>query len=339
MEQEKIVVLGTGAWGTTFAKVLADGGQDVVMWGRRQQVVDLINDHENSAYLPGIILPEGITATTDMKAAVEGADLVVLAVPTQVTGQVVKEAVKYAPDATYVSLSKGIEGGTHRTISQIMADEGGLTDSQIAVISGPNLSREIALEQPAATVVASRDVETAKRIAKLCHSGYFRPYVSTDVTGVEIAGATKNVFALAIGAADGLGLGINTKSTLITRGLAEMTRFGTALGADPTTFAGIAGIGDLVATCSSTLSRNYTLGNRLGQGMTLEEAVSLSPGVAEGPKTAVPVLQMAQSLDVDMPITQAVVEVISGRASIDQMGEMLLGRPQKMDGWEIQLLD
>ena len=223
-------------------------------------------------------------------------------------------------------------------MDEIIADASGVPGRRIAVLSGPNLSREIADRQPTATVVASGDVELAKEIARTCHNPYFRPYVSTDVVGTEMAGATKNVIAVAIGAAEGMGLGLNTRSTLITRGLAEMTRLGTALGADPATFAGLSGIGDLVATCSSRLSRNFSLGHRLGSGMSMAEAMALSPGVVEGVASAGPILQVAASVGVDMPITGAVVEVVEGRATIEDMGRMLLARPQKMDGWKIELV-
>ena len=336
---EHIAVIGTGSWGTTFAQVLADAGHKVRMWGRREAVVDMINEGENSAYLPGVELSPSISATTSLEEAVTGADLVVVSIPTAATGEVVAEAVKYAPDVPYVSLSKGIEGGTQRTVSQVMAVAGDLSANQVAAISGPNLSMEIAMRQPAASVVACADLETAKKIARACHNDYFRPYVSTDLTGVEIAGASKNVIALAIGASEGMGFGANTRATLITRGLAEMTRLGVALGANASTFAGLAGMGDLMATCSSKLSRNYALGFRLGKGMTLEEALSLSPGVAEGAKTVKPLLELANHYGVDMPIASGVLEVIEGRATVAEMGEMLLGRPQKMDGWEIELLD
>lgn len=339
MSKQKMAVLGTGSWGTTFAQVLADAGHRVSMWGRRQVIADMINGHENSAYLPGVLLSPEISATTDMAEALEGADLVAVVVPVQATAEVIERAVRTAPDATYVSLSKGIEVGTNRTVVEVMQDAGDLTPSQVAVISGPNLSMEIAMHQPAATVAASTDVETAKRLAKACHNSYFRPYVSTDVMGCEIAGATKNVLAIAIGACEGQGYGTNTRATLMTRGLAEMTRLGEALGARPATFAGLAGIGDLIATCSSKLSRNYSLGYRLGKGMSLEQALSLSPGIAEGAKTALPLLEIASEHDVDMPITAGVVATLSGEATVEQMGEMLLGRPQKMDGWEIELLD
>ncbi len=334
-----IAVIGTGSWGTTFAQVLADAGHDVRMWGRREAVVDMVNAGENSAYLPGVELSDKITATTNLEEAVTGADMVALAVPVGVTGEMAAEAVQYAPDATYIALSKGIEPGSKRDVSELITEAGNLDPSQVAAVSGPNLSMEIAMRQPAAAVVASQDIETAKKVARACHNNYFRPYVSTDLTGVEVAGAAKNVVALAIGAAEGMGFGANTRATLITRGLAEMTRLGVALGADASTFAGLAGIGDLVATCSSRLSRNYSLGYRLGKGMTLEEALALSPGVAEGAKTAKPLLELAEEHDVDMPITRGAVEVVQGRATVEQMGEMLLGRPTKMDGWEIELLD
>ncbi len=339
MAGKKIAVLGTGSWGTTFSQVLADAGHDVCMWGRRDVVVDMINSGENSTCLPGVDLSERITATVSMEQALDGAEIVVLAVPVQVTGEVVRKATAINPDAIYLSLSKGIEIGSNRTVSQIMAEDGNLPPEQVAVVSGPNLSMEIAMKQATASVVASENIETAKKLAKACHNAYFRPYASTDVTGTEIAGATKNVIAIAIGASEGQGYGANTRATLMTRGLAEMTRLGEALGADPQTFAGLAGIGDLIATCSSKLSRNYSLGYRLGKGMTLQEALTLSPGVAEGAKTASPLLEIADSLGVDMPITRGVVSALTGQATVKEMGEMLLGRPQKMDGWQIELLD
>ena len=289
--------------------------------------------------MPGITLSERIEATTDIARAVSGKQLVVVAVPVKAVRATLEAArASFAPNAALLSLAKGLELGTLKRVDQIIADASGVPGSRIAVLSGPNLSREIAARQPTATVVASSDVELAKEIAKACHNSYFRPYVSSDVVGTEMAGATKNVIAVAIGAAEGMGLGINTRSTLITRGLAEMTRLGTALGADPATFAGLSGIGDLVATCSSRLSRNFSLGHRLGSGMSLAEAMALSPGVVEGVASAAPILQVAASVGVDMPITGAVVEVVEGRASIEDMGRMLLARPQKMDGWKIELV-
>lgn len=332
-------VLGTGAWGTTFAQVLADAGVSVTMWGRNPDTIAFINGHENPTYLPGITLSDRIDATEDIASAVAGRQLVVVAVPVKAV-RLTLEAVTgaFIDDVALLSLAKGLELGSLKRVGQIMAEASGVPEGRIAVLSGPNLSREIADRNPTATVVAASDVELAKDIARACHNSYFRPYVSADVVGTEMAGATKNVIAVAIGAAEGMGLGINTRSTLITRGLAEMTRLGIALGADAATFAGLAGIGDLVATCSSRLSRNFSLGHRLGAGMSLAEAVALSPGVVEGVTSAGPILQVAASVGVDMPITGAVVEVVEGRATIEDMGRMLLSRPQKMDGWKIELV-
>ncbi|WP_022868230.1 NAD(P)H-dependent glycerol-3-phosphate dehydrogenase [Schaalia vaccimaxillae] len=339
IEIRRVAVLGTGAWGTTFAQVLADAGHSVSMWGRSQGVVDLINTGENSRYLPGIELSDTIRATTSITEAVTGADLVAVVVPVAGVRPALEQArPALGPDTAIVSLAKGLELESLKTVDQIVAEAAQVDSSRVAVMSGPNLSREIAEHHPTATVVASQNQALAVAIAKACHNSYFRPYVSGDVIGTEIAGATKNVIAVAIGAAEGLGLGLNTRSTLITRGLAEMTRLGTALGADPGTFSGLAGIGDLMATCSSKLSRNFSLGHRLGRGLSLPEALERSSGVVEGVRAASPILSLARSHGVDMPITEAVVRVVSGEATIEEMGEMLLGRPQKMDGWKIELL-
>ena len=318
----RMSVLGTGAWGTTFAQVLADAGHAVTMWGRNPEIVSAINSHENPRYVPDLVLSESITATGDLHEAVDGADLLVVAIPVKAVRATLEAArPSLGNETALLSLAKGLVG-----------------HDRIAVLSGPNLSREIAVHQPTATVVASSNLELAKEIAGVCHNSYFRPYLSSDVIGTEIAGATKNVIAVAIGAAEGLGLGINTRSTLMTRGLAEMTRLGTALGADPATFAGLAGIGDLIATCSTTLSRNFAFGHRVGTGMSVEDALAASAGVVEGVASAIPILQLAQSIGVDMPITTAVVEVVEGRAGINDMGNMLLSRPRKMDGWKIELV-
>ncbi|QWW19082.1 NAD(P)-dependent glycerol-3-phosphate dehydrogenase [Schaalia sp. 19OD2882] len=338
-EFARAAVLGTGAWGTTFAQVLADTGLPVCMWGRNADVVDMVNSGENSTYLPGIELSPLVTATTDLGAAVAGADLVAVVVPVAAVRETLTAAAPHVgPEAVLILLAKGLELGSLRCVHEVAGEATGLDGSRIAVLSGPNLSREIAEHHPTATVVACPDRAVAARVAHACHTPWFRPYVSQDVIGCEIAGAVKNVIAVAIGAAEGMGLGTNTRSTLITRGLAEMTRLGTALGANPETFAGLAGIGDLVATCSSRLSRNYSFGFRLGQGMTIDQALALSPGVVEGIRTAAPLLELAARAGVDMPITEAVVQVAHKGATIAQMGEMLLSRPQKMDGWRIDLV-
>lgn len=343
MSEERVfkraAVLGTGAWGTTFAQILADAGLKVTMWGRKDTTVDFINSGENATYLPGIELSDQISASTLIEDVVTGAQLIVVAVPVagvRSTLEVARPCL--SDDVAIVSLAKGLELVSHLRVDQIIEQASGLGQDRIAVISGPNLSREIAEHQPTATVVASTNQQLAIDIAKACHTSYFRPYVSTDVIGCEIAGATKNVIAVAIGAAEGMGLGLNTRATLITRGLAEMTRLGQALGGNPATFAGLAGIGDLMATCSSRLSRNFSLGHRMGTGLSLDEALTLSPGVVEGVRSAEPILAVADSLGIDMPISAAVWAVVSGDATIEQMGQMLLSRPQKMDGWEISLL-
>lgn len=343
MSEERVfkraAVLGTGAWGTTFAQILADAGLKVTMWGRKDTTVDFINSGENATYLPGIELSDQISASTLIEDVVTGAQLIVVAVPVagvRSTLEVARPCL--SDDVAIVSLAKGLELVSHLRVDQIIEQASGLGQDRIAVISGPNLSREIAEHQPTATVVASTNQQLAIDIAKACHTSYFRPYVSTDVIGCEIAGATKNVIAVAIGAAEGMGLGLNTRATLITRGLAEMTRLGQALGGDPATFAGLAGIGDLMATCSSRLSRNFSLGHRMGAGLSLDKALALSPGVVEGVRSAEPILAVADSLGIDMPISAAVLAVVSGDATIEQMGQMLLARPQKMDGWEISLL-
>ena len=335
----RMSVLGTGAWGTTFAQVLADAGHAVTMWGRNPEIVSAINSHENPRYVPDLVLSESITATGDLHEAVDGADLLIVAIPVKAVRATLEAACPSLGNETaLLSLAKGLELGSLKRVDEVLSEASGVGHDQIAVLSGPNLSREIAVHQPTATVVASSNLELAKEIAGVCHNSYFRPYLSSDVIGTEIAGATKNVIAVAIGAAEGLGLGINTRSTLMTRGLAEMTRLGTALGADPATFAGLAGIGDLIATCSTTLSRNFAFGHRVGTGMSVEDALAASAGVVEGVASAIPILQLAQSIGVDMPITTAVVEVVEGRAGINDMGNMLLSRPRKMDGWKIELV-
>lgn len=311
----------------------------VRMWGRNPQTVAAINSGENSDYLPGISLPRGISATTSLEEALPEADLMVVAVPVAGIRVLMEKAAPLLKDtALVVSLAKGLEPGSLKTVHQMLLESSALPSQRIAAVSGPNLSGEIVRHHPTATVVACEDTEVAAAIAKACHTPYFRPYASADVIGCEIAGATKNVVAVAIGAAEGAGVGINSRATLMTRGLAEMTRLGIALGAQASTFAGLAGIGDLIATCSSKLSRNYSFGLRLGQGMSVEEALAASSGVVEGARAAQPIAQLAQSLGVDMPITAGVVHVLHNGATVQEMGDRLLGRPQKMDGWKIELL-
>ncbi|MCX5210650.1 NAD(P)-dependent glycerol-3-phosphate dehydrogenase [Kitasatospora sp. NBC_00240] len=327
----RCAVFGTGSWGTAFAMILADAGCEVALWGRRQELVDAVNTtHENPDYLPGVRLSDAITATTDPAAALAGAEFAVLAVPSQTLRQnLAAWAPLLEPGTVLVSLMKGIELGTAKRMSEVIAEVAGVGPERVAVVSGPNLAREIANRQPAATVVACSDEVVAKRLQTACHTPYFRPYTNTDVVGCELGGAVKNVIGLAVGMADGMGLGDNTKATLITRGLAETTRLGAALGADPYTFAGLAGMGDLVATCSSPLSRNHTFGTNLGRGMTLAEAVAATSQTAEGVKSCESVLDLARRTGVDMPIVEAVVDVVHNGRPTQEVLAALMARSAK----------
>ncbi|MCU7822699.1 NAD(P)H-dependent glycerol-3-phosphate dehydrogenase [Kitasatospora sp. DSM 101779] len=327
----RCAVFGTGSWGTAFAMVLADAGCEVVLWGRRKELVDAIDrTHENPDYLPGIELPARVRATTDAAEALAGADFAVLAVPSQtLRANLAAWAPLIEPQTVLVSLMKGIELGTAERMSEVIQEVAGVGPERVAVVSGPNLAMEIARRQPAASVVACTDEAVAQRFQKACHTPYFRPYTNTDVVGCELGGAVKNVIGLAVGMAAGMGLGDNTKATLITRGLAETTRLGLALGADAHTFAGLAGMGDLVATCSSPLSRNNTFGMNLGRGMTLEETVAATKQTAEGVKSCESVLDLARRNGVDMPIVEAVVDVVHNGRPTQEVLAGLMARSAK----------
>lgn len=259
-----VAVMAAGSWGTTFAKILADAGNTVRMWARREKVVEDINVHHmNPDYLPDVPLLSTITATANPLEALDGAEMVVLAVPSQTLRDNLADwAPHIGRDVTVISLMKGVELGTLKRMSEVIHEVGKVDFDRIAVVTGPNLAKEIASEQPTAAVVACIDAARAERVQDVITTKYFRPYTNTDVVGCELGGAIKNVIGLAFGMASGMGLGDNTKATLITRGLAEAIRLGSALGADPLTFSGLAGLGDLVATCVSPLSRNHTFGWR-----------------------------------------------------------------------------
>ncbi|GGS51978.1 NAD(P)H-dependent glycerol-3-phosphate dehydrogenase [Actinokineospora fastidiosa] len=327
-----VTVLGAGSWGTTFAKVLADSGQDVLLWARRRDLAEAIaTDRENAEYLPGVRLPDRLRSTSDPREALDGATTVVLAVPSQsLRHNLTAWRGLLHPDATLVSLAKGIELGTLRRMSEVVADVAGVGQDRIAVVSGPNLAKEIAAEQPTATVIACQDHDRAVALQRMCTNGYFRPYTITDVVGCEIGGACKNVIALSCGMAAGLGFGANTLATLITRGLAETARLGAALGADPMTLSGLAGLGDLVATCSSPLSRNRTFGERLGRGETVAQAQAAQHGqVAEGVKSCSPIRELAARHGVEMPITEVVHRVCHDGFHPGEMAGELIGRKTK----------
>ena len=325
-------VFGTGSWGTAFSAVLADSGTTVRMWGRRPELVEQINAGSNEDYLPGIRLPRGISATTDPAEAATGADIVVLAVPSQTLRANLEGWASLLPrDAAIVSLMKGVELGTTKRMSEVIAEVGEVEPERIVVVSGPNLAREIALKQPAASVVACTDGHTAERVAAACAAPYFRPYTNTDVIGTELGGAVKNVIALAAGIAEGMGMGDNSKATIITRGLAETTRLGVALGGDPATFAGLAGVGDLIATCMSPLSRNRTFGVNLGRGMAVKEVIAVTRQTAEGVKSCDSILQLARNHGVDVPIIEQVAAVVHEGRTPQEVVESLLSRARKAE--------
>ncbi len=329
----KVAVFGAGSWGTSFSIVLADGGADVTLWARREEVCASINErHENVDYLSGIELPHSISATHDPEEALAKCDLVVLAVPSQtLRGNLQEWAPHIADDAIMVSLMKGVELGTTKRMSEVIAEVTGAGPERIAVVSGPNLSHEIAMREPAASVIACADETVAKRVQSICHSQAFRPYTSVDVLGCELGGAYKNVVALAVGMAVGLGFGDNTTASVITRGLAETARLAMNLGANPLTLMGLAGLGDLVATCSSPLSRNRSFGEKLGQGMTTEEIYASTRQVAEGAKSCASLLDLARKSGVDAPIAEYVTGVVEGRLTATEMMNAFIARDTKAE--------
>lgn len=327
----RAVVLGAGSWGTTFAMVLADAGAEVTLCARRAALADEIcTDHINREYLPDVVLPPSVRATSDPAVALAGADLVVLAVPSQALRRNLTQWRDLLPPTSpVVSLMKGVELGSSRRMSQVVTEAGRVAPERVAVVSGPNLAHEIALRQPAAAVVACTDHSTAEQVAHACATGYFRPYTGVDVVGTELGGAVKNVIALAVGMAQGLGLGDNTRASLMTRGLAETSRLGERLGADPATFAGLAGVGDLITTCMSPLSRNRTVGELVGRGRSVAQVVADTRQTAEGVTSCLSILELARAHDVDMPIVESVVAVVHHGLAPLEMGRRLLARARR----------
>lgn len=327
----KIAVMGAGSWGTTFAKVIADAGTPVTVWARKDSVAEEINTrHTNSTYLGDIALNELITSTSDPAEALHNAGVVVLAIPAQSLRENLSQWKEHlAADCVLVSLMKGIEASSGQRMSEVIAEVADVPLSRVAVVSGPNLAKEIAESQPTATVIACESATTAEALSDLCANSYFRPYTNGDVVGVELGGAIKNVIALAVGIADGQGLGDNSKASIITRGLAETTRLAMAMGAQQHTLSGLAGLGDLVATCASPLSRNRTFGRLLGEGNTVEEAAAKLTQTAEGVKTAAAVLALGDANGVELPITQAVAAALDGSLAVTDLSGVLLARKRK----------
>ncbi|MDO4898236.1 MAG: NAD(P)H-dependent glycerol-3-phosphate dehydrogenase [Rothia sp. (in: high G+C Gram-positive bacteria)] len=353
----KVAILGAGSWGTAFAKVVADAATvagnstQVVLWGRNSDVMaQLARTRVNDKYFPGVTLPENLGFTADLADALNGAEVVVLAIPAQVLrSQLENCADLLEPDAVLVSLAKGLESGTGLRMSEVIVEvlqkyltTTGAPEETIAsvadrvtVLSGPNLAKEIIVEQPTTSVVAATSLEVAQRVAAVCAAGYFRPYTNTDIVGVEIGGLVKNVIALCVGMCEGKQYGDNSKASVMTRGLAETTRLALALGGTLETMSGLAGMGDLIATCSSPLSRNHTAGRLLAEGVAPDQLHTVMTQTAESIKSAPVVVELARKVGVEMPITEAVVAVLNRTISVEQLAPALLGRALKSESHQV----
>lgn len=329
----RVAVMGSGSFGTAMGLVLADAGNEVVMWAREPEVAESINErHENEMYHPGLELNPAMVATNDPEVALEGAKVVFLSVPAQVLREALTNWVPLIPkDALIVTTMKGVELGTTMRMTEVIEDVTGFPTDQIAVISGPNLAREVIQRQPTAVTTACTSKENAQLLADIVTTDYFRPYWTPDVLGAELGGSVKNVIALANGMAAGQGMGENSQSSLITRGLAEMTRLGVALGANPMTFLGLAGIGDLVATCTSSLSRNRTFGESLGKGNSVEYTLNNLNQTCEGYKSCQSILDLAKANGVEMPIAEQVVQVVHHGMDPKEMLNNLMTRDTKAE--------
>lgn len=310
----RVAVLGAGSWGTTFAKVLADGGSDVSLWARRPELArEIAQAKRNSDYLPGINLPRNLWASSVIEEVLDGAEMVFVSIPSQTLRANLASVRRIIPkQAIVVSLMKGVERGTALRMSEVIREELTSDPAQVAVISGPNLALEIAREEPTASVVSSENLETATLVAMAARTNYLRSFVNTDVIGTEFGGVLKNLIAVAIGIVDGVGYGENTKASIITRGLVEMTEFAVAHGGKADTLRGLAGLGDLIATCGSSLSRNNTAGRLLGQGYSFTDVVAQMNQTAEGLASVAPILELAIGKGVEMPIVSQVAEVLAG---------------------------
>jgi glycerol-3-phosphate dehydrogenase (NAD(P)+) len=310
----KVAVIGAGSWGTTFSKVLADGGSNVMLWSRREEVASEINNsHRNGDYLPGVNLPAGIVASTDIEKVLAGASQVYISVPSQSLRSNLEQWGKFIPkDAIVVSLMKGVEQKTGLRMSQVI-EEHGITEDRVVVVSGPNLALEIADEQPAASVAASSSAASAMAVAKASTNSYFTTFTNNDVIGTEFGGILKNLIAVAIGIVNGVGYGQNTKASIMTRGLSEISRFAEAFGAKPETMVGLAGLGDLIATSESPLSRNHKAGEMLGKGYSKREVLARLSQTAEALVSVSTVLELARDKNIAMPIVEQVELVIEGK--------------------------
>lgn len=328
----QVAVLGAGGWGTALAAVLAGKGHSTVLWGRNPSLMEELRlRRENRPYLPGVKLPEGLRLTSDLAGAVQGAEAVALVVPAQAMRHMMQElAPRLSGRPLVVSCAKGLERGSHlrltEVIGQVLPRE---SHRGIVALSGPNHAEEVGRHIPSTTVVASTEADAAKEAQNLFLTPHFRVYTNADVTGVELAGALKNIIALAAGISDGLGFGDNTKAALMTRGMAEIARLGLALNANPLTFAGLAGMGDLIATCTSRHSRNRAAGERIGRGESLEQILAGSRMVIEGVWTTTAALELAEGCGVELPIASAVRDVLfEGKDPREAVGELMERDPR-----------
>jgi len=326
VQVKQVAVLGGGSFGTVIANILADNGIDTYLWMRRQEAVDEIRTtHENSVYLPNIKLNHSIRPTTDLKQAITGSDLIFISIPSKYFVSVVREFKEYVTrDQMLISCTKGIEAEGFRLMSQILRDETGL--AKVGVLSGPNLAKEIAERKLTGTVIASDNMAVRNTVQEALSCSYFRVYVNSDMYGVELGGALKNIYAIASGMASALGMGENTKSMLITRSIAEMSRFAHFMGANPLTFLGLAGVGDLFVTCSSPLSRNFQLGQMLAAGLTLADATKKLKQTAEGINTVRLVKHKADELGIYMPIVSGLYKLMFEDKSVNEIvKDLMLG--------------
>jgi glycerol-3-phosphate dehydrogenase (NAD(P)+) len=329
----KIAVIGAGSWGTTFAKVLADGGAEVALWARRSELADEINSsHRNGDYLPGVNLPAAVTASSDIAAVLAGASQVYLSVPSQSLRENLGQWGNLIPaDALVVSLMKGVEKNTGLRMSQVIA-EAGIDQSRIVVLSGPNLAAEIAAEQPTASVAASASLDSAKQVAAASTNSYVTTFTNTDVIGTEFGGILKNLIAVAIGIVNGVGYGQNTKASIMTRGVSEISRFAVAFGAKPATMVGLAGLGDLIATSESPLSRNHKAGEMLGKGYSKREVLARLSQTAEGLASVSTILELARAKGISMPIVEQVELVIEGKMNPKDIAPHLTHETEEPQG-------
>ncbi|MCA0983011.1 NAD(P)H-dependent glycerol-3-phosphate dehydrogenase [Halobacillus yeomjeoni] len=326
---EKVAVLGAGSWGTALAMVLADNGHEVRLWSHRQEHADEINaTHKNEKYLKGVQIPESIHASNDLSSVVKGVKHIILVVPTKAMREVCKDLVNVMDQEVILThASKGIEPETYKRVSEVIKEE--IPDKfyeDVVVLSGPSHAEEVSLRQPTTVTVSAADIKVAEKVQDLFINRNFRVYTSPDLTGVELGGALKNIIALGAGISDGLGYGDNAKAALITRGLAEIARLGTAMGANPLTFSGLTGIGDLIVTCTSSHSRNWRAGNKLGQGNDLEEVLEQMGMVVEGVRTTKAAYQLSKNQNVEMPITSGIYQILFEGADPRDVVDQLMTR-------------